>query len=92
MKMEQKEDFMVDCIITAGESDPDHYGKWLDNDLRHYEVAKPNVPYSEFLRWMGSTERWERVKALEQIGRDRFGKDYWMKYRVCCFCTRPSKD
>ena len=56
--MEQKEDFMVDCIITAGESDPKHYGKWLDNDLRHYEVAKHNVPYSEFKKWMLSNERW----------------------------------
>ena len=90
--MEQNEDFIVDCIITAGESDPDHYGKWLDNDLRYHEVAKHNVPYSEFLRWMDSTERWERVKALEKIGRDRLGKDYWMKYRVCCFCTSPSED
>ena len=56
--MEQKEDFMVDCIITAGESDPKHYGKWLDNDLRHYEVAKHNVPYAEFKKWMLSNERW----------------------------------
>ena len=90
--MDKKEDFMVDCIITAGESDPDHYGKWLDNDLRHYEVAKHNVPYSEYQRWMCSTERWERVKSLEKIGQDRLGKDYWMKYWVCCFCTSPSED
>ena len=90
--MAEKEDFLVDCVITAGESDPDHYGKWLDNDLRHHEVAKHNVPYSEFLKWMDSPERWKRVQELEKIGKDRFGKDYWMKYQVCCFCTTPHKD
>ena len=90
--MEQKEDFMVDCVIAAGESDPNWYGHWLDNDLRHYEVARHNVPYSEFKKWMDSPERWKRVQELEQIGKDRFGQDYWMKYRVCCFCTSPSKD
>ncbi len=90
--MDKNEDFMVDCVITAGELDPNWYGHFLDNDLHVHEVAKHNVPYSEFQRWMDSTERWERVKALEKIGRDRFGKDYWMKYRVCCFCTSPSND
>jgi hypothetical protein len=90
--MAGKEDFLVDCIITAGESDPDHYGKWLDNDLRHYEVAKHNVPYSKFQEWMLSNERWNRVRDLEKIGKDRFGEDYWMKYKVCCFCTSSNKD
>ena len=90
--MEKKADFLVDCMITAGESDPNWYGHWLDNDLRHYEIVKHNVPYSEFLKWMESPERWQRVKELEQIGKDRFGKDWWMKYQVCCFCTSPHKD
>lgn len=90
--MEQKEDFMVDCVIAAGERDPNHYGKWLDNDLRHYEVAKHNVPYSEFLNWSGSSECMNRIRELEEIGRARFGEDHWMKYSVCHFCTSPSKD
>ena len=88
----KKDDFLVDCMITAGELDPDHYGKWLDNDLRHCEVARHNVPYSQFEEWINSPERWKRVRELEQIGRDRFGKDWWMKYEVCCFCTSPHKD
>lgn len=90
--MDKKDDFLVDCIITAGESDPDHYGKWLDNDLRYHEVARHNVPYSQFMEWMNSPERWKRVRELEQIGKDRFGEDWWMKYEVCCFCTSPHKD
>lgn len=90
--MDQKEDFLVDCVITAGESDPNWYGHWLDNDLKHFEVAKHNVPYSQYKEWMTSPERWKRVRELEQIGKDRFGKDWWMKYQVCCFCTTPSKD
>ena len=90
--MEQKEDFMVDCIITAGELDPDWYGHFLDNDLRHFEVAKHNVPYSHYKAWMDSPERWKRVQELERIGRERLGEEYWMKYEVCCFCTSPHKD
>lgn len=90
--MDQKEDFLVDCMITAGELDPDRYGHFLDNDLRHREVAKHNIPYSQFNEWMNSPEHWKQVQELEQIGKDRFGNDYWMKYKVCCFCTTPSKD
>ena len=65
--MNQKEDFLVDCVITAGELDPNWYGHFLDNDLLHHEVAKHNVPYSQFNEWMTSPERWKRVRELEQI-------------------------
>ena len=85
--MDKKDDFLVDCMITAGESDPDHYGKWLDNNLRHCEVAKSNIPYSQFLDWANSKECLKRVMELEKIGRDKLGEDYWMRYSVCCFCT-----
>lgn len=89
---DKKEDFLVDCVITAGELDPNWHGHFLDNDLRHHEIAKHNVPYSQFNEWMNSSERWNRVRELEQIGKDHFGKDWWMKYEVCCFCTTPHKD
>ena len=89
--MAQKEDFLVDCMITAGELDKTgHY--FLDNDLKVTEVAKHNIPYSKFNEWMISPERWKRVRELEQIGKDRFGEDWWMKYEVCSFCTSPHKD
>lgn len=89
--MDQKEDFLIDCMITAGELDKTgHY--FLDNDMKVTEVAKHNVPYSEFLEWRDSPEFWKRQKELEQVGRDRFGKDYWKKYQVCRFCTSPHKD
>lgn len=88
--MEQKEDFMVDCVIMAGELDPNWYGHYLKNDLFVTEVAKHNVPYSKFLEWSGSCECMQRIRELEEIGRKRFGDDYWMKYEVCHFCTSSS--
>lgn len=83
--------FMVDCVFTAGELDESGH-RFKDNDLKVFEIAKHNVPYSEFQNWKLSPEFWKRKQELEQIGRDRFGKDYWMKYQVCYFCTSPSKD
>ena len=85
-----KEDFLVDCVITAGELE--WYGHFLDNDLYVHEVVKHNVRYSEFLEWSNSIECLKRIRELEEIGRKRFGKDHWMKYRVCHFCTTPHKD
>ena len=85
-------DFMVDCIISAGELDQERRGRYLYNELKVFEIVKHNVPYSEFLNWSGSEECWKRVKELEQIGKDKFGEDHWRKYSVCYFCTTPSKD
>ena len=90
--MKTNKDFMVDCVITAGELDPNWYGHYIDNELKVVEIVKHNVPYSEFLNWSESEECWKRIKELEQIGKDKFGEDYWMKYSVCHFCTTPSKD
>jgi len=85
--VDKKEDFLVDCMISAGELDESGY-KFLDNDLRVLEVARHNVPYSEFEEWEVSPEFRKRMRELERIGRERFGQDYWMKYHVCHFCTR----
>ena len=90
--MATKEDFLVDCMITAGELDPNWHGHFLDNDLHVVEVAKHNVPYSEFSRWIVSDERFKRQRELEAKAKERFGDGYWTKYEVCCFCTTPSKD
>lgn len=86
-----KEDILVDAVITAGELDQSGH-QFLDNDLKVFEIAKHNIPYSEFLSWMTSTERWKRTMELEHIGQERFGTDYWKKYKVCCYCTSPHKD
>ena len=91
-QMETNKDFMVDCVITAGELDPNRRGHYIDNELRVLEIVKHTVPYSEFLNWSVSEECWKRIKELEQIGRDKFGEDYWIKYSVCHFCTLTSKD
>jgi hypothetical protein len=80
------------CIITAGEKDPDHYGKFLNNELRVHEVVKHNVTGEEAQEWLKSTERLKRVFELEEIGRKKFGFDYWMKYSVNYYFTIASKD
>ena len=84
-------DFMVDCMITAGELDKSGYC-FVDNDLKVSKVVHHNVPYSKFLEWDKSDECWQLIRALERKGRERFGDDYWMKYRVCHFCTLPHKN
>ena len=91
-KTSEHEDFLVDCVIVAGELDPNWYGHYLDNDLYVTEIVQHTVPYSEFLKWSGSSECMKRIRDLEDVGRERFGDDHWMRYSVCHFCTSPSKD
>ena len=81
-----------DCIISAGEIDPNHYGKYLDNELRVQEVVKHNVTQEEVDEWFGSIERIKRIRELERIGREKFGRDYWMKYSVNYYYTLAHKD
>jgi hypothetical protein len=76
-----------DCIISAGERDPNRYGKYLDNEMRVKEVVKHNVTQEEVDKWLQSTDRIERLKELEEIGRKKFGRDYWMKYSVNYYYT-----
>ena len=76
-----------DCIISAGENDPNHYGKYLDNELRVKEVVKHNVTQDEVDEWRCSIECIKRVQELEEIGRKKFGRDYWMKYSVNFYYT-----
>jgi len=81
-----------DCIISAGERDPNRYGKYLDNEMRVVEFAKHNVTEKEAKEWLGSIERIKRILELEEIGRKKFGPDYWMKYSVNYYYTTASKD
>lgn len=71
-----------DCIISAGERDPNRKGKYLDNEMRVHEVVKHNVTEKEANEWLLSIERIKRIQELEEIGRKKFGFDYWMKYSV----------
>ncbi len=75
------------CIITAGELDPNWHGHYLKNDLYHFEVVKNNVTMAEAQEWHGSLECLKRVHELERLGREKFGKDYWMKWDVSYFWT-----
>ena len=76
-----------DCIISAGETDPNRYGKFLDNEMRVHEVVKHNVTQKEVDEWLGSPERLKRIQELEKIGYKKFGHDYWMKYSVNYYYT-----
>jgi len=88
---ENQKDFLVDCVITAGELDDGGY-RFKDNDLNVFETVKHNVPYSEFERRISSPERFSRERELYAKAKERFGETYWIKYEVCCFCTSPSKE
>ena len=81
-----------DCIISAGERDPNRYGKYLDNEMRVLEVVKHNVTEREAKDWLVSMERLKRVLELEELGRIKFGSDYWMKYSVNYYYTTARKD
>lgn len=91
MNIPPKDDFRVDIIINAGELDESGY-HFKDNDLKYHEVVKHNVLHSEFLQWLNSDERWNKQRALEAKARERLGREYWMHYEVCCFCTTAAKD
>ena len=81
-----------DCIISAGERDPNRYGKYRDNEMRVMEVVKHNVTEKEAKEWLNSMERLKRVLELEEIFRKKFGPDYWMKYSVNYYFTLAHND
>ena len=49
--------------------------------------VKHNVTQEEALAWHGSAECMKRVYELEDLGREKFGKDHWMKWNVSYFWT-----
>lgn len=82
---------LFDCVITYGELDPDWYGYYKEGTVGR-EVAKHNVTQEEAQAWHGSAECMKRVYELEDLGREKFGKDHWMKWSVCYFWTTAAKD
>ena len=82
---------LFDCMITAGELDPEWYGHYK-KDTVIQEVVKHNVTQQEAMDWHGSAECMERVYELEDLGREKFGKDHWMKWSVSYFWTTAAKD
>lgn len=83
---------LFDCIISCGELDPKCYGKYLRNDHYKFEVVKHGVSEQEAKDWYGSAECMKRVHELEDYGKQVFGSDRWMKWRVSYFWTTSSKD
>lgn len=82
---------LFDCIITCGERDPEWYGHYKKGTVIR-EVAKHNVTHDEALAWHGSAECMKRVYELEDLGREKFGEDHWMKWNVSYFWTTAAKD
>ena len=86
-KTMQKE--LFDCIITYGELDPKwpcHYkeGAFIQ------EVVKHNATEEEATAWHGSAECMKRVHELEDLGREKFGKDYHKRWHVSYYWTNAS--
>ena len=77
---------LFDCIITCGERDPERYGHYKEGTAIK-EVVKHNVTQEEAQAWHGSAECIKRVQELVTIGREKFGKDLWMKWDVNFFWT-----
>lgn len=85
---------LFDCMITYGEldsGDPWWYNSYKKGTYRR-EVAKHNVTEEEAKAWHGSAECMKRVHELEDLGREKFGKDYWMKWGVSYFWIIVSED
>lgn len=80
---------LYDCVISYGELDPERYGKYKSCQK---EIVKHNVTEQEAKDWYGSIERFQRVQELEKLGREKFGDDYWMKWKVSYFWTLAHKD
>ena len=82
---------LFDCMITYGELDLKRYGHYKEGTVGQ-EIVKHNVTREEALAWHGSTECMKRVYELEDLGREKFGKDHWMKWSVSYFWTTAAKD
>ena len=72
---------LFDCVITCGERDPERHGHYKEGTVVR-EVAKHNVTEEEAKAWYGTAECMKRVQELENLGREKFGKDHWMKWGV----------
>ena len=69
---------LFDCMITCGDIDQEWYGHYKEGTVTR-EVVKHNVTQEEALAWHGSPECMKRVCELEELGREKFGEDYWRK-------------
>ena len=82
---------LFDCMITYGELDPEWYGHYKEGTIGQ-EVAKHDVTEEEAQAWHRSAECMKRVQELEDLGREKFGKDYRMKWDVSYFWTPATKN
>ncbi len=81
---------LLDCVITYGERDLEHY-RYKEGTIGR-EVVKHNVTRKEALAWYGSSECMKRVQELKDLGREKFGKDHWIRWGVSYFWTNAAED
>lgn len=81
---------LFDCVITYGELDLYWYGHYKDGFKK--EIVKRNVTQQEAQDWHGSAECMKRVHELEDLGREKFGEDHWIKWGVSYFWTAAAKN
>lgn len=77
---------LFDCMITCGELDQERYGHYKEGTVTR-EIVKHNVTQEEALAWHGSPECMKRVCEIDDLGREKFGEDYWRKWGVSYFWT-----
>ena len=85
-------EMLFDCVISAGELDPNWYGHYLDNEMYTHEVVKHNVTEREAREWWGSPECMEKVWQIEDNAKAVLPKERWYRYKVSYYYTRASKD
>ena len=55
-------------------------------------MVKHNVTKEEAQAWHGSAECMKKVWELEDLGREKFGKDHLMKWSMSYFWTIATED
>lgn len=85
-------EMLCDCVITAGELDPNWYGHYLDNEMYTHEIVKHNVTEREAQEWCHSNECIQKVWELEEKAGEKLSKERWYRYKVSYYYTKASND
>jgi hypothetical protein len=90
--MATDKEMLFDCVISAGELDPNWYGHYLDNEMYTHEIVKHNVTEQEAKEWWSSNERMQKVRELENNAKEKLSEERWYRYKVSYYYTKASND
>ena len=85
-------EMLFDCVISAGELDPNWYGHYLDNEMYTHEIVKHNVTEQEAKEWWRSYECMEKVYETETKAKKKLDKERWNRFKVSYYYTKASND